>query len=197
MMKGREKTKPPTSAGRVLSEGLSVKWSDKYGRQQKGKNALSEDEARELHELRERVAQIPEIVDKHVADKVDTLFTEKMTAMMPRLFEVFGSWGAAGQVGPPTIPSIIGSNSSTAAPNVLVTLATNTAAAPHVADTATPVANTVVPVANTAAQGLNASGGTGQRSNPSVSCTPMYVGVPSTAAELDAVKVTHFLHRVT
>jgi hypothetical protein len=53
VMKGREKTKPPTSAGRVLGEGLSVKWSDKYGRQQKGKNALSEDEARELHELTE------------------------------------------------------------------------------------------------------------------------------------------------
>jgi hypothetical protein len=56
VVKGREKTLPPTSAGRVLGEGLSVKWSDKYGRQQKGKNALGEDETRELHELRERVA---------------------------------------------------------------------------------------------------------------------------------------------
>jgi hypothetical protein len=36
-----------------------------------------------------------------------------------------------------------------------------------------------------------------KRRSPSVSCTPMYVGVPSTAAELDAVKVTHFSHRVT
>jgi hypothetical protein len=188
-MKGREKTKPPTSAGRVLGEGLSVKWSDKYGRQQKGKNALSEDEARELHELRERVAQILKIVDKRVADKVNMLFTEKMTAMMPHLFEAFGNWDAAGRVGPPLIP-IIGSNSSAAALNVLVTPATNTAATPHVADTAAPVANTM-------AQGLNASRGTGQRSSPSVSCTPMYVGIPSTAAELDAVKVTHFLHRVT
>jgi hypothetical protein len=142
MMKGREKTKMPMSAGHVLGEGLSVKWSDKYGRQQKRKKALSEDEARELHELRERVAQIPEIVDKRVADKVDTLFTEKMTAMMPRLFEAFGSWDAAGQVGLPPIPSIIGSNSSTAAPNVLVTPAASTAAAPHIADTAAPVANT-------------------------------------------------------
>jgi hypothetical protein len=104
MMKGREKTKPPMSAGRVLGEGLSMKWSDKYGRQQKGKNALSEDEARELHELRERVAQIPKIVDKLVADKVDTLFTEKMTAMMPRLFEAFGSWDAVGRVGLPRYP---------------------------------------------------------------------------------------------
>jgi hypothetical protein len=189
-MKGREKTKPPMSAGRVLGKGLSVKWSDKYGRQQKGKNALSEDEARELHELRERVAQIPEIVDKCVADKVDMLFIEKMTTMMPRLFEAFWNWDAAGRVGPPPIPSIIGSNSSAAAPNVLVTPAANTAAVPHVADTAAPVANTV-------AQGLNASGGTGQRSSPSVSYTPMYVGVPLMAAELDAVKVTHFSHRVT
>jgi hypothetical protein len=75
MMKGWEKAKPPTSAGRVHVVGLSVKWSDKYGRQQKGKKALSEDEACELHELRERVAQILEIVDKRVANKVDTLFT--------------------------------------------------------------------------------------------------------------------------
>jgi hypothetical protein len=72
----------------------------------------------------------------------------------------------------------------------LVTPAANTAVAPH-------VANTTAPVANTVAQGLNASAGTGQRSSPSVSCTPMYVGVPSTAAELDAVKVTHFSHHVT
>jgi hypothetical protein len=142
-MKGREKTKPPMSASRVLGEGLSVKWSDKYGRQQKGKNALSEDEARELHELSERVAQIPEIVDKRVAYKVDTLFTEKMTAMMPRLFETFGNWDAAGRVGLPLIPSIISSNSSAAAPNVLVTPAANTAAVSHIADTVVPVANTV------------------------------------------------------
>jgi hypothetical protein len=79
----------------------------------------------------------------------------------------------------------------------LVTPAANTAAAPHVADIAVPVADIVVPVANTVAKGLNASGGSGQRSTPSVSCTPMYVGVPSTAAELDAVKVTHFSHRFT
>jgi hypothetical protein len=190
MMKGWEKTKPPTSAGRVLDEGLSVKWSDKYGRQQKGKKELSEDEARELQELRERVANIPEIVDKRVANKVYTLVTEKMTAMMPCPFEAFGSWDAAGRVGLPSIPSIIGSNSSAVVPNVLVTPAANTAAAPHVADTA-------APVTNTAAQGLNASAGTGQRSSPSVSCTPMYIGVPSMAAELDAVKVTHFSHRVT
>jgi hypothetical protein len=136
------------------------------------------------------VAQILEIVDKHVADKVDTLFTEKMTAMMPRLFEAFGSWNVAGRVGLPLIPSIIGTNSSTVVPNVLVTPAANNAMAPNVADT-------TVPVANTAAQGLNASGGTGQQSSPSVSCTPMYVRIPSTAAKLDVIKVTHFSHRVT
>jgi hypothetical protein len=141
-MKGWEKTKPLTSAGRVLGEGLSVKWSDKYGRQQKGKKALSEDEARELHELRERVAKIPKIVDKRVADKVDTLVTEKMTAIMPHLFKAFGSWDAVGRVGLPPIPSIIGSNSSAAAPNVLVTPAANTTVAPHVVDTAAPVTNT-------------------------------------------------------
>jgi hypothetical protein len=77
---------------------------DKYGRQQKGKKALREDETRELHELRERVEKILEIVDKHVADKVNSLVTEKMTAMMPRLFEAFGTWDASGRVGLPRYP---------------------------------------------------------------------------------------------
>jgi predicted MarR family transcription regulator len=103
-MKGRPKTKPPTSTGRVLGEGLSVKWLDKYGRQQKGKKALREDETRKLHEPRERVEKISEIVDKHVANKVNSLVTEKTTAMMPRLFEAFGTWDALGRVGLPRYP---------------------------------------------------------------------------------------------
>jgi hypothetical protein len=207
--KGWPKLKPPMSAGRVLGEGLSVKWSDKYGRQQRGnkESSLNENESHELHELREKVAQVPEIVDKRVADKIDSLLedkvTEKITAMMPSLFQAFGNWDALGRVGLPPIPSMIGSNSNNAAaPNILVTPAANTTAVTNVV--ATPVADTAVPVANTAAQELNAPAGTEQQSSPSVSCTLTYVSGPSTTAELDAVKVTkrrwlnlHFLHRVT
>jgi hypothetical protein len=48
VMKGRSKLKPPTSAGRVLDEGLSVKWSDKFGKPERGKRSLNADECREL-----------------------------------------------------------------------------------------------------------------------------------------------------
>jgi hypothetical protein len=185
VMKGWPKLKPPTSAGRVLGEGLSVKWSDKFGKPERGKRSLNADESRELRELREKVAQIPEIVDKQVQ--------EKMTSFIPTIVQALGSWEAAGRVGPTPIPSMIGSNS-------------NNAAAPNVPPAANTVAPNVLvtPVANIAAPEINAAAGTVQRSTPSVTCMPMYVGGPSTTDELDAVKVTkrrwlnlHFLHCVT
>lgn len=184
VIKGRPKLKPPTSAGRVLGEGLSVKWSDKFGKPERGKKSLNADESRELQELREKVAQIPQLVEKQVQ--------EKMTSFIPTIVEALGSWEAAGRVGPPPIPSMGSNSNNAAAPNVRP--AANTAA-PNVL---------VTPVANIAAPEINAAAGTAQRSTPSVTCTPTYVGGPSTAAELDAVKVTkrrwlnlHFPHCVT
>jgi hypothetical protein len=131
------------------------------------------------------VAQIPEIVKKQVQ--------EKMTSFIPIIVQALGSWEAVGRVGPPPIPSMIGSNSNNvAAPNV-----------PPAANTAAPNV-LVTPVANIAAPEINVAAGTAQRSTPSVTCTPMYVGGPSIAAELDAIMVTkrrwlnlHFLHCVT
>jgi hypothetical protein len=87
----------------------------------------------------------------------------------------------------------MGSNSNNAAvPNIRP--ATNTAA-PNVL---------VTPIANIAAPEINAAAGTMQQSTPSVTCTPTYIGGPSTVAKLDAVKVTklrwlnlHFPHCVT
>jgi hypothetical protein len=144
------------------------------------------------------VALIPEIVEKQVQ--------EKMTSFIPTIVQALGSWEAAGRVGAPPIPSMIGSNSNnaaapnvppatnTAAPNVLVPPAANTAAANEL----------LTPVANIAAPEINAVAGTVQRSSPSVTCMPTYIGAPSTAVELDAVKVTkrrwlnlHFPHCVT
>jgi hypothetical protein len=131
------------------------------------------------------VAQIPEIVKKQVE--------EKMTSFIPTIVQALGSWEAAGQVGPPPIPSMIGSNSND-------TMALNV---PPAANTAAPNV-LVTPIANIAAPEINAAARTTQRSSPSVTCTPMYVGGPSTIAKLDTVKVTkrrwlnlHFLHRVT
>jgi hypothetical protein len=88
---------------------------------------------------------------------------------------------------------MVGSNSNnTATPNV-----------PPAANTAMPNV-LVTPVANIAVLEINAAAGTAQRSTPSVTCTLTYVGGPSTAAELDVIKVTkrrwlnlHFPHCVT
>jgi hypothetical protein len=125
------------------------------------------DESHELQELREKVAQILELVEKQVQ--------EKMTSFIPTIVQALRSWEATGRVGLPSIPSMVGSNS-------------NNAAAPNVPPaTNTTVPNVLVtPVANIAAPEVNAAAGTVQRSTPSVTCTPMYVGGPSTAAELDA-----------
>jgi hypothetical protein len=184
-MKGRPKLKPPMSAGHVLGEGLSVKWSDKFGKPERGKKSLNADESRELQELRDKVAQIPELVEKQVQ--------EKMTSFIPTIVQALGSWEAAGRVGLPPIPSMVGSNSNNAA-------ASNV---PPAANTAVPNV-LVTPVANSAAPEINAATGTTQQSTPSVTCTPTYIGGPSIAAELDAVKVTkrrwlnlHFPHCIT
>jgi hypothetical protein len=143
MMKGRPKLKPSMSAGRVLGEGLSVKWSDKFGKPERGKKSLNADESCELQELREKVAQIPELVEKQVQ--------EKMTSFIPSIVQALGSWEAAGRVGPPPIPSMVGSNSNNAmAPNV-----------PPAANTAAPNI-LVTPVANIAAPQINAAAGTAQ-----------------------------------
>jgi hypothetical protein len=116
-----------------------------------------------------------------------------MTSFIPTIVQALGSSEAAGRVGPPPIPSIVGSNS-------------NNAAAPNVPPAAKTTAPNVLvtPVANIAAPEINAAAGTAQQSTPSVTCTPTYVGGPSTAVELDAVKVTkwlwlnlHILHCVT
>jgi hypothetical protein len=46
VMKGRPKLKLPTSASRMLGEGSSVKWSDKFGKPERGKRSLNVDESR-------------------------------------------------------------------------------------------------------------------------------------------------------
>jgi hypothetical protein len=89
------------------------------------------------------VAQIPELVEKQVQ--------EKMTSFIPTIVQALGSWEATGRVGLPPIPSMVGSNS-------------NNAAAPNVP----PAANTAVPnllvtaVANIAVPEINAAAGTAQ-----------------------------------
>jgi hypothetical protein len=160
-----------------------MKRKDKYKMEKGGKKerSLNEEENRELRELRDKVAQIPQLV----ADKIDSIVkekvAEKITSLMVSIFDAYRKWDASGQNGPPPIPTMVGSNwnnNAVPSPALLVSPSTNTAA-PDVF---------VIPAANTMAPEHNAPG-TAQEINPSVSSTPD-VGGPSTAAELDALKVT-------
>jgi hypothetical protein len=127
----------------VLGEGLSVKWSDKFGKPERGKKSLNAYESRELQELREKVAQIPNLVEKQVQ--------EKMTSFIPTIVQALGSWETTGRVGLPPIPSMVSSNSNNAtAPNV-----------PPIANTMAPNV-LVTPIANIAAPEINAAAGTAQ-----------------------------------
>ena len=168
-MKNKDKLSKPTSAGRVAGKGLSTKWGSYYtagGR--KEKKTSSESQAREVQELRAQVAWIPEIVQEQVQQQLGVM----ITAIVPTLIEGLSAWIAAGQQGPPPIPSFMASNSQNAMAGPLVSPAA------------------VVLVSPMPALELNASGctpvGTSPASGPSVSCTPA-VGGASTLAELDAI----------
>ena len=81
-MKNKDKLSKPTSAGRVAGKGLSTKWSSYHntgGR--KEKKTSSESQAREVQELTALVAQIPEIVQ----DQVEQRLGATITAIVPTL----------------------------------------------------------------------------------------------------------------
>ena len=93
-MKNRDKLNKPTSAGRVAGKGLSTKRSSYYntgGR--KEKKTSSESQAREVEELKAKVARIPEMVQELVQHQVGWV----ITAIVPTLIEGLQAWIAGGQ----------------------------------------------------------------------------------------------------
>ena len=66
-MKNKDKLSKPTSASRVAGKGLSTRWGSYYiASVRKEKKTSSESHAREVQELKEQVARIPEIVQEQV-----------------------------------------------------------------------------------------------------------------------------------
>ena len=65
-MKKKDKLSKPSSAGRVAGQGLSTKWSDYYNSGQKEKKTSRLADQAEVKELREKVAQLPQIVEQQV-----------------------------------------------------------------------------------------------------------------------------------
>ena len=89
--------------------GLSTKWSDYYqsGRKEKRTSSSSQ---QEVQELREKVAQLPQMVEQQVGAALNN--------MMPSLLLGMRDWLASGQQGLPPIPSFTSSNSHNVTPLV-------------------------------------------------------------------------------
>jgi hypothetical protein len=172
----------------VVGLGCSTKWGEHYSEDPKTwKERKKKEESLEVKELRAKVDQIPQIVQEQVDNRVADQVALQITALLPSLLEGLGNWHAGGRQGPPPVPSMVGSNSNNAVPNVLVTPPANIAT-PDVLMTSP--ANTAAPELNAPDRRENTPAvGNAPASNPSISCTPV-VGGPSTLAELDAIKVT-------
>lgn len=188
-MKEKDELSKPSSAGRVSGFGLNMKWSEHYkeaSQTRKERRSIGSAKTREVEELKEKVAQIPQMVQ----DEVGKVLTSLLPTLMARLDE----WNKGGREGPLPVPSMTGSNSHNAP--VLVS--------PEAAVLVTPPAGShmvmvpdvfVTPPADTAALKLNAPArentpaGTASANALSVTRPPA-VGGASTLAELDALTVT-------
>ena len=124
--KGRDKSKPPTSAGRVTGFGTAMKFIEYYStdpEKKKERRKPAKDKA-EVLELRKKLETLEKekvdssMVDKLVAEKVD----EQLRSFLPPgLMEGLAAWNAAGRQGPIHVPSYAGSTSSNNVSPVLVT----------------------------------------------------------------------------
>jgi len=120
--KGRDKSKPPTSAGRVTGFGTSMKFIEYYSTdtdKKKERRKPAKDRA-EVLELRKKL----ETLEKEKVDSsmVDKLVDEKLRSFLPpALLEGIAAWQAGGQQGPIHVPSFAGSTSSNNVSPVLPT----------------------------------------------------------------------------
>jgi hypothetical protein len=126
VFKGRDKSKPPTSAGRVTGFGTAMKFTEYYStdtEKKKERRKPAKDRA-EVLELRKKLDALEaekvdsSVVDKLVAEKVE----EKLRALLPdALVQGITAWHAGGQQGPIHVPSFAGSTSSNNVSPVLPT----------------------------------------------------------------------------
>ena len=126
VFKGRDKSKPPTSAGRVTVFGTSMKFIEYYSTdtdKKKERRKPAKDRA-EVLELRKKLETLEKekvdstMVDKLVAEKVNE---QLRTLLPPGLMEGLAAWNARGQQGPIHVLSFAGSTSSNNVSPVLPT----------------------------------------------------------------------------
>jgi hypothetical protein len=105
MIKGRAKSLPPTSAGRVAGYGTYEKVGDfkKVDREAKKerKATAAASEKRKVEKLQE---QMPDLIAEQVQLKIREIIPDE-------LWEGLAAWNAAGRRGLLVVPSISGSNS--------------------------------------------------------------------------------------
>jgi hypothetical protein len=110
VIKGRAKSLPPTSAGRVASYGTYDKVGDFNKEDRKAKKerkataavaAATASERREVEKLRE---QMPDLIAEQVQQKLHEIIPDE-------LWEWLAAWNAVGRQGPLVVPSISSSNS--------------------------------------------------------------------------------------
>jgi hypothetical protein len=113
--KGRPKSLPPTSAGRISGLGTSTKFREYYHeeakkRKERRSQSAAQDQA-EKEELKRKIAHLEK--SKVDQDEVNAIVQQKILELLPaRLMEGIAKWNAVGQVGPIEVPSAGGSTSS-------------------------------------------------------------------------------------
>ena len=182
--KDRDKSKPPTSAGRVSGFGTSMKFVEYYSsdpEKRKERRKMKRDNTAEVVELRKKV----ESLEKQIVDSstVDKLVDERIrTLIPPGLFEGLAAWNAGGQQGPIHVPSFSGSNSTmnrAVSPDLVTPPnATLQQSVPFVAPTPPPAKDTEAPPPERPEENVRPAAGTG--------------ALVSTLAEINAIdKVTN------
>ncbi|KAK1694307.1 hypothetical protein QYE76_011004 [Lolium multiflorum] len=161
--KQRDPLSKPTSAGRVVGEGCSMKWSEYYKSGKREKKVTIDE--KEVAHLKAQVAQIPTLVEEQVRQQVQHIVETQqrtqrqqvedqvgttLSSIIPTLVAGLDEWYRGGKKGPPPVPSFTGSNSHNVEPSVspqaatMVSPAAPTLVAPAAPTLVAPAAPTLV-----------------------------------------------------
>jgi hypothetical protein len=142
VIKGRAKSLPPTSAGRVAGYGTynkvgDFKKEDSEAKKERKAAAVAAATASEKHKVEKLWEQMPDLIAMQVQQKLREIIPDE-------LWEGLAAWNAAGRRGLLVVPSISGSNSiQHVSPDVVTPDTTNIEAQPAAALVPPPVgANT-------------------------------------------------------
>lgn len=136
-IKGRAKSLPPTSSGRVSGYGTyekvgNFRKEDPEAKKERKAAAAAASGKREVEVLRE---QMPRMIAEQVQEKIRELMPDE-------LWQGLAAWNAGGRRGPLVVPSFSGSNSIQHVSPDVVTPETANVAQPAVTPVPPPAANT-------------------------------------------------------